>query len=102
MRKKQRNILVIEDEAIVRSMVVSTLQRAQFQVLALEDTADAERSLVARVPDLILMTSAKCAPIDHGGLAFIEKMKNERLTQAIPIILMMPRGETESQQASLP
>lgn len=92
MRRRQRNILIIKDEAAARATLALALQRAAFQVQAAEDVASALRIVAARPPDLILVA---WAPRDSQYIDFIKQMKSNRHTQSIPLVLFTARLEEQ-------
>ena len=85
-------ILVIEDEFAIRSMLRFALERAQFEVLEAEDTSYADEHIGKRIPDLILLDWMLPGV---SGEVYIKKLRANKLTHHIPIIMLTAKAEEE-------
>ncbi len=80
-----KKVLVIDDEEALRSVVRAVLGGEGFEVLEAENAETGLELARMHVPALIL-----CDVNMHGmdGYAFVEQLRQEALTAAIPVILM--------------
>ncbi|MBI4716820.1 MAG: response regulator [Planctomycetes bacterium] len=85
-------ILVVEDEAELRFILLAHLRAAGFDVLEATDGATAVRLTQERVPDLILM-DVGLPMLD--GVAATKALKADPATTHIPIIMLTGRARTE-------
>jgi two-component system phosphate regulon response regulator PhoB len=85
-------ILIVDDESAIRQMVCLALTQANYDCLEAAD-ADAARILIlADKPDLILLDWMLPK---ISGLEFATRLRREKLTQDIPIIMLTARTEEE-------
>ncbi len=89
-RKKQ--ILVIEDEQDYRNIVMQLLEKEGFAVLCAENGADGLRFAAKNLPDLIILDIG--LP-DISGIEVCAKLKADKLTSKIPIMLFTIRSELD-------
>jgi two-component system, chemotaxis family, chemotaxis protein CheY len=87
-------ILVVEDERWMRELLQLHLSNAGYAVLAAEDAIAAGRMLLWQQPDLIL-TDVQMPFMD--GLEFIQAVKADPRTAAIPAIFLTCSAEVETQ-----
>lgn len=85
-------ILVVEDEAPVRELVVATLEADGFEALESPDAESAERVLDETMPSLILLDWMLPR---MSGLEFTRRLKKDEMLREIPIIMLTARGEEE-------
>lgn len=88
-----KRVLVIDDEATVRTLVTLSLEGPDCSVEAFSDGRDALESLTADVPDLILL--------DVGlpgmpGDEVLRRLRSDGRTASVPVLLLTglepPRG----------
>ncbi len=91
-------ILIVEDEAAIREMTGFALSKAGFQVQEAADAREAERLLREAPPNLILLDWMLPGT---SGLEFTRRLKRDRRTQDIPIIMLTARGEEDDKIKSL-
>ena len=84
------SILLVEDEAAIREMVAIALERAGHRVRHAESAEDAEAALRLSLPDLILLDWMLPG---ESGIDFARRLKRERTTRELPIIMLTARGE---------
>ncbi|RZU97953.1 phosphate regulon transcriptional regulator PhoB [Spiribacter vilamensis] len=84
------SILLVEDEAAIREMVAMALERAGYRVRHAESAEDGEAAMRLSQPDLVLLDWMLPG---QSGIDFARRLKRERATRDIPIILLTARGE---------
>lgn len=84
-------VLIVEDQEEVRSYLKSELS-ATFQIITAENGQQGLEIARNRVPDLIL--SDMMMPV-MDGLELANILKNDPITDHIPMIMLTARGETE-------
>lgn len=92
MSKEQ--ILIVEDEAAIREMVVMTLEMAGFDSLQAADVSEAHQQVVDHRPALILLDWM--LPGDKSGIDFCRMLKNDALLAEIPVIMLTAKSEEDS------
>lgn len=78
-------ILVIDDDDVLRSMIVTTLNDEGFDTLEAEGGESGIKLAKSQLPDLIICDVTMSA---MDGYATLENLRNEQSTAAIPVILM--------------
>ena len=84
------SILLVEDEAAIREMVAMALERAGYRVRHAESAEDGEAAMRLSQPDLVLLDWMLPG---QSGIDFARRLKRDRVTSDIPIILLTARGE---------
>src|SRR3954452_23002130 len=88
-------VLVVDDEPIVRDVVVRYLERAGFETVEADD-GDRARSLLAeRTPDLVLLD------VMLPGTDGLELCRWIRGRSSVPVILLTARGDEEDRIVGL-
>ncbi len=78
-------VLVVDDSATVRRVVVHTLSRAGYDISEAEDGRAALERLTHETPDLILVDDV----MPHmDGVAFVEAMRSVQNVQHVPVVIM--------------
>ena len=85
-------ILVVEDESAIRSLLHYTLERAGFEVIAASTAHQAQHHIAHRVPDLILLDWMLPG---KSGIQYARQLKQETLTRDVPIIMLTAKAEEE-------
>jgi len=88
--KEKKNILVIEDEGHVRTLVSRLLEKSGYIVRTADDGLDGLRALESFRPDLII-TDVMMPNLD--GLTFTKALKNRRETKLIPVIFLTAKTD---------
>ncbi|MHB8252962.1 MAG: phosphate regulon transcriptional regulator PhoB [Acidiferrobacter sp.] len=91
-------ILVVDDEPAIRAMVRFALKQADFACVEAGDTEEAQNLILAEVPDLILL-DWMLPGLD--GVDYARRLRRERLTQNIPIIMLTARVAEEDKVRGL-
>ena len=87
-----KKVLVLEDEASIRSFIVINLQRAGYEVVEAECGEEALQKLQEN-PDTKLCLLDIMLP-DTDGLAIMRRLRADRLTATVPI-MMLTAKDTE-------
>ena len=87
-------ILLVDDEADSRVLLRDVLEKADFRVILAERGEQAVSAAASHRPDLVLSDVVLPA---MSGLTLCRRLKNDRRTAALPVVLMsaMRRGEAE-------
>ncbi len=91
-------ILVVDDEPAIRAMVRFALKQADFSCLEAQDTREAHALVLADLPDLILLDWMLPG---MDGVDYARRLRRERLTQNIPIIMLTARVDEEDKVRGL-
>jgi len=91
-------ILVVDDEPAIRAMVRFALKQADFLCTEAGDAAEAQALVLQDVPDLILL-DWMLPGLD--GVDYARRLRRERLTQNIPIIMLTARVDEEDKVRGL-
>ena len=92
------SVLVVEDEEPVRQLLAGNLQNAGYQVHCAGDVAQAEAMMRQMRPDLVVLNW-----ILPGipGLPFARRLRGDRRTRDISIVLISDRAEEQDKVAAL-
>jgi DNA-binding response OmpR family regulator len=93
-----RNILVVDDEAHVRRLLIRALKRADYCVLTAVDGDEALRIAREHHPDLVLLDAEM--PKTHG-FDVCRQLKDDASTRSIPIIMLTAKAQDEDRQRGL-
>ena len=88
--KRMQEILVVEDEKAIRSMINFSLSRAGYNVIEASDVKSAKDQIDKRIPDLILIDWM--LP-DESGLELARSIKLDDLTKNIAVIMLTAKAE---------
>lgn len=94
----QKRILVVEDERPIRDMLAFNLNRAGFEVQAVENGRDARLAIANQFPDLVLMDWM--LP-DVSGLELTRQLKRDPETREIPVIMVTARVTEDDRVSGL-
>ena len=83
-------ILVVDDELPIREMIGFALRRAGYECLEAEDAEQARACLLEQRPDLVLLDWMLPG---LSGIDFARRIKQDRTTRELPIIMLTARGE---------
>lgn len=93
-----KKVLVVEDEQSIRTMLRYALEMAGFRVEEAEDTQVASRQVRHAPPDLILLDWMLPG---SSGFEFTKKLKSDKETRHIPVILLTAKAEEDNKVAGL-
>jgi two-component system, OmpR family, phosphate regulon response regulator PhoB len=91
-------ILVVEDEPAIQELIAINLEHAGYQPV---QAADAEQALAIvrdAVPDLILLDWMLPG---MSGMEFARRLRADRRTQQVPVIMLTARAEEQDKLAGL-
>ncbi len=86
-------ILIVDDEAPIREMIVVALEMAGYQCLEAEDAKEAHGIIFDQKPDLILLDWMLPG---ITGIELARRLKRDELTSATPIIMLTAKGEEDN------
>jgi len=93
-----RKVLVVDDEAPIREMLVFVLEQNGFQAIEAEDYDSAIAAMVEPYPDMVLLDWMLPG---GSGIQIAKKFKQNDYTRQIPIIMLTARGEEEDKVRGL-
>ena len=85
-----QEILVVEDETAIRSMINFSLSRAGFQVKEAKNVEQAKEQINNKSPDLVLIDWM--LP-DESGLELAKSIKQDEVTKGVGIIMLTAKAE---------
>jgi len=86
-RHAMPSVLVVEDEPVVRDVVVRYLREAGYETREADDGLDAKAQLEAGMPNLVILD------VMLPGMDGLELCRWLRARAAVPIIMLTARGE---------
>jgi cellulose synthase/poly-beta-1,6-N-acetylglucosamine synthase-like glycosyltransferase/CheY-like chemotaxis protein len=86
------SVLVVEDEELIRKLVILTLRRAGYAVVAATDGEEALARLAEALPDIII-SDVNMPNMD--GLDLLRRLRGNPVTSGIPLILLTARSSTD-------
>jgi two-component system phosphate regulon response regulator PhoB len=91
--EREKILLLVEDDAAIRGLLVLHFQRAGFRVVEAEDVRGALRILDQIVPDVAVIDWM--LP-DVAGITLVERLRHSDRTRLLPIVLLTARaGEAD-------
>ena len=91
-------ILIVEDEAAIRQMVCMALSQENYECLEAADTTQAQAKILESIPDLLLLDWMLPG---LSGVEYARRLRAEKLTRDIPIIMLTARTEEEDKVRGL-
>ena len=88
-----KTILVVDDEEAIRSMLRVALEMADYSVLEAKEAQEAHSIIIDHKPSLILLDWMLPGT---SGIELARRLKNDELTQHIPIIMLTAKGEEDN------
>jgi len=85
-------ILIVDDESAIRQMVCLALSQANYSCLEAADSTQAQEKILADKPDLILLDWMLPGV---SGVEYARRLRQQKLTQHIPVIMLTARTEEE-------
>ncbi len=91
-------ILVVDDEPAIRAMVRFALKQADFTCIEAADAEQAQTLVLKDLPDLILLDWMLPGV---SGVDYARRLRRERLTQNVPIIMLTARADEDDKVRAL-
>ncbi|HZF30389.1 MAG TPA: response regulator [Gammaproteobacteria bacterium] len=85
-------ILVVEDDAAVRSLLVFLLRRSGYSAIEAACGGEAQQAVTANVPSLVLLD--RMLP-DMDGLEVLRDWRRQPQTMELPVIMLTARAEED-------
>jgi two-component system phosphate regulon response regulator PhoB len=92
------SILVVDDEAAARDILSANLRQEGYKVMCAGDVPQAEALLRGARPDLVLLDWVLPGT---PGLTFARRLRDDRRTRDISIVLLTARAEEQDKVAAL-
>lgn len=89
----KKRILIVDDEAEVRSLISTYLKQRNFIIDETENGKEAQEAIKKSKPDLIILDVLM--PV-MDGFTFLEKLKNNPDYADIPVIMLTVKSESEN------
>ncbi len=91
-------ILIVEDEQAIREMVCLALSQGGYDCQEAADANEAQQRILAGLPDLILLDWMLPG---MSGIDYARKLRREKLTQGVPVIMLTARSQEEDKVRGL-
>lgn len=91
-------IYMLEDEEGIRNFVLYALSSSGFEAVGFETPSEFYSALAERVPDLLLLDIM--LP-EEDGLSVLKKLRSEKSTRKLPVILLTAKGTEFDKVAGL-
>ncbi|MHB8623919.1 MAG: phosphate regulon transcriptional regulator PhoB [Sulfuricaulis sp.] len=91
-------ILIVDDEAAIRRMVCLALTHANYDCIEAADATEAQAKILADKPNLILLDWMLPG---ISGIEYSQRLRREKLTRDIPVIMLTARAEEQDKVAGL-
>ncbi|MFC3152627.1 phosphate regulon transcriptional regulator PhoB [Litoribrevibacter euphylliae] len=88
-----KKVLIVDDEAPIREMIMVALEMAGYNCLEAENTQSAHSIIVDQQPDLILLDWMLPGV---SGIEFARRLKKDELTSDVPIIMLTAKSEEDN------
>ena len=92
------NVLVVEDEEAIMTLIRFTLEQAGFRVTAAGSVEEAKPLLAAELPDVALLDWMLPG---ISGMQFTKMLRGNERSRDLPIILLTARGEEVDKEQGL-
>jgi two-component system phosphate regulon response regulator PhoB len=91
-------ILIVDDEEAIRKMVCLALTQAGYDCLEAADASEAQTKIVQDTPDVLLLDWMLPGV---SGVEYARRLRREKLTQDLPVIMLTARVEEEDKVKGL-
>jgi two-component system phosphate regulon response regulator PhoB len=92
------SILEIEDDRVIQELLAYNLKQSGFRLMQAFDTSSALQHINHTLPDLILLDWM--LPV-NGGIELSRRLRANKLTSAIPIIIVTSRNQDTDKELGL-
>lgn len=90
MGSASARVLIAEDDADIRELLVRKLTLNGFRVAAVCDGLQARKSIAEQRPDIVLLDVTMPG---LSGLELVEELRSQPDTEALPVILLTARSQ---------
>lgn len=87
-----KTVLIVDDEAPIREMLVVALQMAGYECLEAQNAQTAHGLIIDHQPDIVLLDWMMP---EVSGIELARRLKREPMSADIPIIMLTARGEED-------
>ena len=91
-------ILVVEDEPAIQELIRMNLEHAGYRAVSATDAAQAGECVRDELPDLVLLDWMLPG---MSGIEFARRLRADRRTQGVPIIMLTARADEQDKLAGL-
>ena len=95
MTNNKYKILLVEDEANIRTFITALLEANEYQVISAQSCSSAKTMYASYIPDLIILDLG--LP-DRDGTAFLSELRQKELT---PVIVLSARSDEQDKVKAL-
>lgn len=93
-----KTVLIVDDEAPIREMLVVALQMAGYECLEAQNAQTAHGLIIDQQPDIVLLDWMMP---EVSGIELARRLKREPMSADIPIIMLTARGEEDNKVQGL-
>ena len=97
VERTDRTVLVVDDDTNLRDLIDTLLRRAGYRVLTAADAATAQVRIRTCATDLVIMDLALPG---MDGFTFLDQLKRDPATQALPVLIVSAHSDIEWQARS--
>ena len=90
-----KTVLVVDDEATIRSALGFSLERERYSVLMSGNGSDGLECVKSSRPDLVILDLAMPR---LSGFEFLERLRSDEETESIPVIVLTAYGFGENRR----
>ncbi|MDM3870433.1 phosphate regulon transcriptional regulator PhoB [Porticoccus sp. W117] len=90
---QQATILVVDDEAPIRDMIVMALEVAGYNCLQAANAQDAHSLIIDERPDLVLLDWMMPGT---SGIELVRRLKRQELTNRLPVIMLTAKSDEDN------
>lgn len=98
MQNPRGKVLIVDDEAAIRQMISLAVTQAGYDCLEAADATEAQTRIVNDAPDVVLLDWMLPGV---SGIEYARRLRREKLTQHLPIIMLTARTEEEDKVRGL-
>jgi two-component system phosphate regulon response regulator PhoB len=98
MAVDKTTVLIVEDEPAIIELVTFSLRETGWNVVAVQNVADAWESITRRIPHLVFLDWM--LP-DQTGLRLLSRLRADRNFKDIPVIMLTAKSMEEDKLAGL-
>ena len=91
-------VLVVDDEALTRQMIVMFLKMAGYETVEAEDGVDALKQVDLHQPDALILDVMMP---EMDGITMCKKLRANPVTAAIPVLMLSGRSQVGAEEEGL-